>query len=52
MRRFEDNACALVTEDRRIFICESDIDRTEFVRDASGKVTGLIDNLEPAVKIR
>jgi mono/diheme cytochrome c family protein len=44
--------CELVTEDRRIYFCQAEMERAEFVRDGSGKVTGLLSSLEPAVKIR
>ena len=50
--KFDQDGCNLVTTDRRVFFCDGDIDRLEFVRDASGRVTGLINNLDPGVKIR
>ena len=51
--RFADgNGCTLVTEDKRVFGCVGELPGIEFVRDASGKVTGLLDSLEPAPKIR
>ena len=46
------NSCVLVTEDRRLYFCQGESERLEFVRDASGKVTGLLSSLDPAVKIR
>ena len=48
----KDQGCELVTEDRRVYFCQGEVERVEFVRDASGKVTGLTSSLEPAVKIR
>jgi mono/diheme cytochrome c family protein len=48
----KDQGCELVTEDRRVYFCQSEVERIEFVRDASGKVVGLTSSLEPAVKIR
>ncbi len=48
----KDGGCELVTEDRRVYFCESEVERVEFVRDAAGKVTGLLSSLDPAVKIR
>ena len=41
-----------MTEDRRVYYCQGEIERVEFVRDAAGKVTGLTSSLDPAVKIR
>jgi hypothetical protein len=48
----KDRGCELVTEDRRIYFCQGEIERLAFVRDASGRVTGLTSSLDPAVKIR
>lgn len=36
--------CVLVTEDKVTFFCDGDIDRLEFVRDASGAVTHVLNN--------
>jgi mono/diheme cytochrome c family protein len=47
-----DAPCELVTTDRKLYICQGDIERIEFVRDSTGKITGLLNSLEPAVKIR
>jgi len=47
-----DNGCDLVTTDRHVYFCEEDIDRLEFVRDATGQVTGVMNILEPGKKIR
>jgi mono/diheme cytochrome c family protein len=53
MQKFsKTEGCELTTEDRRIYYCHGDIEPIEFVRDASGKVTGLLGNMAPAVKIR
>jgi len=48
----KDEGCELVTEDRRVYFCQGQPEKVEFVRDASGKVTGLVNSLDPAVKIR
>lgn len=51
--KFEDGGgCELVTTDRKTYFCPGDIFRIEFVRDATGRITGLVDSLEPARKIR
>ena len=43
--RFKDGGrCPLETEDGKIFFCDGDIDRLEFVRDAAGHVTSVINN--------
>jgi len=52
MLKIDNDSCELVTTDRRLYICQTDIDRIEFVRDTAGKVTGLTSNLDPAKKIR
>ena len=36
--------CPLVTEDGKVFFCDGDVDRLEFVRDAVGHVTAVINN--------
>jgi hypothetical protein len=38
------NACALVTENRRSFFCDGDIDHVTFVRGSTGRVTQAINN--------
>ncbi|HXT69319.1 MAG TPA: c-type cytochrome [Vicinamibacterales bacterium] len=48
----KDDGCELVTENRRVYFCQGAVERIEFVRDASGKVTGLTNILEPARKIK
>jgi mono/diheme cytochrome c family protein len=48
----KDQSCELVTEDRRLYYCQGEIERVEFVRNAAGKVTGLTSSMDPAVKIR
>jgi hypothetical protein len=50
--KLDDGGCDLVTEDRRTYFCQDDIDRIEFVRDAAGKITGMLDNMERGKKIR
>lgn len=51
--KFDDrNKCELMTTDRRVYFCEGDIDRLEFVRDASGRITGVTNNLDPGRKIK
>ena len=52
MLKIGKQTCEAVTEDRRVYFCQGETDRVEFVRDASGRVTGLLGNLDPAVKIR
>ena len=52
MVKLPKDSCELVTEDRRLYFCKGEFDRIEFVRDASGKVTGLTSSLDPAQKIR
>jgi mono/diheme cytochrome c family protein len=48
-----DDECPLVTEDRRTFLCEGDTFRFEFIRDATGRVTHVVDNrVERAVKVK
>jgi len=43
--------CEMTTTDGRVFDC--DIDHVEFIRDAQGRVTGLINNrADPARKVR
>lgn len=43
--RFDNgNACPLSTEDGKIFFCDGDIDRLEFVRDGAGHITSVINN--------
>ena len=45
--RFDDgDDCPLVTEDGKIFFCDSDIniDSLEFVRDGAGQVTSVVNN--------
>jgi hypothetical protein len=43
--RFQDgNPCALGTTDGKMFSCKDDLDHVEFVRDAAGHVTSLINN--------
>ena len=36
--------CPLVTEDRRVFFCDGDVDYLEFVRDGSRRVTHVLNN--------
>jgi hypothetical protein len=50
--KYDDQQCELVTADRRIYLCQTEIDRIEFVRDAAGRITGLVNILEPARKVR
>jgi mono/diheme cytochrome c family protein len=50
--RIGGESCELVTEDRRVYFCQGQIERVEFVRDASGPVTGFTSSLEPAIKIK
>ena len=38
------DGCRLVTEDRRVFFCEGDVDHFEFVRDAAGAVSGVLND--------
>ena len=52
MVKFNEGGCELLTEDRKVYFCKEESDRLEFVRDASGKVTGLLGILDTAVKIR
>lgn len=44
--------CELVTTDRRVYFCQGEIERVEFVRDQSGRITGLLVLLEPMRKIK
>ncbi|HEX5214158.1 MAG TPA: c-type cytochrome [Vicinamibacterales bacterium] len=45
--------CELVTEDRRTFYCDGDIDRIQFLRGANGAVTAIINmNTERGEKIK
>jgi mono/diheme cytochrome c family protein len=50
--KFDSGGCELVTTDRKIYFCQGEIERIEFVRDASGKITGMLNILEPGKKIR
>ena len=50
--RYDDQSCELVTTDRRVYFCQGDIDRIEFVRDSAGRITGILNNLEPGIKVR
>jgi len=44
-----DETCELITENGRHFFCRDGIDHVEFTRDASGRVTGLLNNgVDPA----
>jgi len=52
LMKAEKRFCELLTEDQRTYFCKDSADRIAFVRDASGKVTGLTFSLDPAVKIR
>jgi mono/diheme cytochrome c family protein len=50
--RFDDgNTCELLTEDRKTFACEGDVDRIEIVRDSAGKVTHIL-NLGVAIGLK
>jgi len=43
--RFDDgNSCELLTEDKKTFACEGDVDRIEIVRDRAGAVTHILNN--------
>ena len=44
MRFGSGGGCPLVTDDGKIFFCDGDIDRLEFVRDPAGHVTSVINN--------
>ena len=50
--KLDGNTCELVTTDRRVYICQHDIDRIEFVRDSAGRITGIVNNLEPGIKVK
>ena len=50
--KYDETNCTLVTTNRRVFFCQGDIDRIEFTRDAAGRITGLVNLLEPGVKVR
>lgn len=50
--RFDDsNSCQLLTEDKKTFACEGDVDRIEIIRDATGAVTHIL-NLGVAIGLR
>jgi len=44
MRFGSGGGCPLVTDDGKIFFCDGEIDRLEFVRDPAGNVTSVINN--------
>jgi hypothetical protein len=47
------DACELKTADGRRFVCDDGIDEIEFVRDADGRITGLLVNrVDPGEKIK
>jgi mono/diheme cytochrome c family protein len=50
--KFDGGGCELVTTDRKTYFCQGEIERIEFVRDTAGKITGMLNILEPGKKIR